>query len=321
MQISMHEPGIRHAVIALSALYENYEHPQKADKTSSKFAIQHYGRAIQRIIKVDTSRPSQAADAVLIACILFTAFECLQGRYKSAVTHVASGINTFAEGQAQPATRKHGYVSGDIIRTMFLRLETQALELDDNGLETAPKTFYIWRTIALPPTFQTIEEARVSVDICLNRLLHLFKKATDSMLATEVVPSTETIRAIEVEYAQIDQYYRDFSDKLDLAKSPPSDPGVLLLEISRALVRILLELDFSRGEMLFDHFHDKVIYWSSEPTRTTHCRIGALPKFPSSGPPPRNSSAVCRSPRSYLSFGRYVRNTKRADLIPRFRSV
>lgn len=79
-QAVYHEPAIKHAVIALSALHERF---QSSDAVIYKsvwchsdgvFALQQYNQAIRLLTKPDKGR-RPPVDVCLIACILFACFE------------------------------------------------------------------------------------------------------------------------------------------------------------------------------------------------------------------------------------------------------
>ena len=79
-QAVYHEPAIKHAVIALSALHERF---QSSDPVIYKsvwkhshgvFALQQYNQAINLLIKPGNGK-HPPVDVCLIACILFACFE------------------------------------------------------------------------------------------------------------------------------------------------------------------------------------------------------------------------------------------------------
>ena len=80
LRATHHQPAIRHAVLALGSLHERFEAGDKSvltpiwDQGEGGFALQHYNRAIQHLIK-PASKSQQAVDVCLIACMLFACFE------------------------------------------------------------------------------------------------------------------------------------------------------------------------------------------------------------------------------------------------------
>jgi hypothetical protein len=83
LQATHHEPSIRHAAVALGALHERFETSAKANfslklndsKTLDLFAVQQYSKAIKQLLDPKESQRKQAADVVLMTCVLFIYFE------------------------------------------------------------------------------------------------------------------------------------------------------------------------------------------------------------------------------------------------------
>lgn len=73
LQTTHHEPAIKHAVIALGALHENYNNGVR--KGESAFAIQQYTKAIGSLVKPIQEKGILAVDVALITCVLFVCFE------------------------------------------------------------------------------------------------------------------------------------------------------------------------------------------------------------------------------------------------------
>ncbi|KID72971.1 Aspercryptin biosynthesis cluster-specific transcription regulator [Metarhizium brunneum] len=92
------EPATRHAVLAISWLYENFgdggaeETRQGGRPGADDFAIQHYNAAISHLIGPQTSCPADI-NTVLLVCILFTCIEFLRGDTESAISHSQHGIS------------------------------------------------------------------------------------------------------------------------------------------------------------------------------------------------------------------------------------
>ncbi|KAG9235338.1 hypothetical protein BJ875DRAFT_483351 [Amylocarpus encephaloides] len=96
IQISMSEPCVRNAVIALGALHEYFNNGTlpvvyQKDPSSYLFALKQNTRAIGNLaqfLATDTPR----MDLALTACILFVCFDSFHGKYQSAVIHLRSGL-------------------------------------------------------------------------------------------------------------------------------------------------------------------------------------------------------------------------------------
>ena len=85
LQATHHEPGIRHAAVALGCLHERFESGALESSTSLEsvdeggFALQQYMKAISFLVKPSREEGKQAAhDVALMTCVLFVCFEVSQ---------------------------------------------------------------------------------------------------------------------------------------------------------------------------------------------------------------------------------------------------
>ena len=88
MQLSHHEPAVRHAVVAVSSLYEQFQDVAKTPTLAptNLVAVRHYNAAIKEL------RLARDETLVLVVCALFICVESLQGNHHSAIEHCRSGI-------------------------------------------------------------------------------------------------------------------------------------------------------------------------------------------------------------------------------------
>lgn len=79
LQAAHQSPPIRHAIVAVGALYEQYEAAESTSLrrgiTPDAFALHHYIKAIKSLIEPISKQGHQAADVALVTCILFVSFE------------------------------------------------------------------------------------------------------------------------------------------------------------------------------------------------------------------------------------------------------
>lgn len=88
MQLSHREPAVRHALLAISSLYERFQDMAKtpALAPTDLFAVRQYNAAIKEL------RSARDETVVLVVCALFICVEFLQGNHQAAVEHCRSGI-------------------------------------------------------------------------------------------------------------------------------------------------------------------------------------------------------------------------------------
>ncbi len=83
VQASYVEPSIRHAVVAIAAIHQDFneKHLEDGKEDDSKlqaFAFRQYTKAISHLHQLMSTR-TQELDMTLISCILFICIDCLLG--------------------------------------------------------------------------------------------------------------------------------------------------------------------------------------------------------------------------------------------------
>jgi len=105
LQASKTEPSIRHAVIAIGAIHqdfisrhENYSHSQ--DHLIKSFGFHQYTIAISHLHKLMATE-TQRLDITLMCCILFICFDCISGNHDSAIIHLKAGLKILEDIKEQ----------------------------------------------------------------------------------------------------------------------------------------------------------------------------------------------------------------------------
>jgi hypothetical protein len=95
LQFSMNEPAIRHAMIAVSAMYEDEslvgQSPCAGTEAHQVFALQSYNKAIHSLLQTAEANPDSVRIPVM-AAIIFICLEFLRGNVDAAITHIESGV-------------------------------------------------------------------------------------------------------------------------------------------------------------------------------------------------------------------------------------
>lgn len=88
MQFGHFEPTVRHAILAISSLYEDFSRGSRITRQicGSSFAIGHYNLAVRR------AKSAGNEQLILLLCVLFVCIEYLQGDIDAALQHVRYGI-------------------------------------------------------------------------------------------------------------------------------------------------------------------------------------------------------------------------------------
>lgn len=103
LQFSHFEPAVRHAVLAISSLYEDFSRGSRITRQicASSFAISHYNAAVRR------TRAIGSEQVVLLLCVLFVCVEYLQGDIDAALQHSRFGIRILNNSTCPAWVRYH----------------------------------------------------------------------------------------------------------------------------------------------------------------------------------------------------------------------
>jgi hypothetical protein len=266
LQTAQHEPAIRHAITALGSLHEHFESAEDVQATNSDFALQQYGKAMQCVVKAPAPFAGLSTDVALISCLLFTAFESLQGHYRTALTHVNGGLRVLAEREASGSAQRASYIPKELLKSLFTRFDTQALEIGDVAFRPWLKVEHDTE-LTIPSAFSTLEEAERVFHQYFNILMHFLQSAEVTDKEGSLMPDN-ILQSLAAQHSNHVKEYHDWCNAFDnyLALHPttsnstgsllPSQPhpGVLLLQIWRIVVKIMLHIDLSVGELAFDNF-------------------------------------------------------------------
>ncbi|KAK0123739.1 hypothetical protein ONS95_008746 [Cadophora gregata] len=145
LQESHSEASIRHAVVALGALYKTLEKASESPPGSPdngnfdtapkhyNFALQQYGKALTRLRESLENRETRSERTILISIVLFTCFQSFTGDHKAAISQIQHGLGLLEERRhdsKQPLIRRKDDVVEDELVQMFTRLAIQAKSYD-----------------------------------------------------------------------------------------------------------------------------------------------------------------------------------------------
>lgn len=120
MPMSVNQPVVRHAVVALGAL-------SRSGKDRSAYGVRRYGLAMQSLQNEIAHEGRAAHHLALVACILFVAIEFVQEGWRQAHFHLNGGLSIVKEIQEQPPTRQSIPSKSDIaaLEELFGRMDNQ----------------------------------------------------------------------------------------------------------------------------------------------------------------------------------------------------
>jgi hypothetical protein len=127
LQFSLNEPAVRHAMIAVSAMYEEESligySPCAGTEAHQAFVLQSYNKAIHSLIQASSANPESVRLPVMVA-IIFVCLEFLRGNVDAAITHIESGVkilHAWRKRQGNPQNSQNPV--GLSAETMFIEQE------------------------------------------------------------------------------------------------------------------------------------------------------------------------------------------------------
>jgi hypothetical protein len=188
-QASLVAPSIRHAMIAIGAVHQDFiaRHENAGncfDVSLKAFAIRHYTKAISYLHQLVSNR-TQQLDITLISCILFIVFDCLIGHHTSALIHLKAGLKILEDikqqnvqdGPSAQSTSSHEWERE--FTPILLGLGVQAASFinprDRKDRASLWESLKAVRIPTHPLTFHSLDEARhalesIAVDIMGDRI-------------------------------------------------------------------------------------------------------------------------------------------------------
>ncbi|KFY51578.1 hypothetical protein V497_09027 [Pseudogymnoascus sp. VKM F-4516 (FW-969)] len=184
LQASVAEPSLRHAVIAIAALHEEFTTKHLGGvslghkNAESIFAVKQYMKAISHLRRSLSAR-KQAPLTALMSCLLFVCFDYLRGNFDSAMLHLQSGLEIFGDLRGQG--EEDGDIAEQSIAPLFMRLTAQSILYIDtrnafDQRQFAKQLMHIRLSgpSDIPETFGSLEEARSALNIATNGLFRVF---------------------------------------------------------------------------------------------------------------------------------------------------
>lgn len=178
---SAQKPSLRHALIALGALHEDFSRQRLVPSTPSEdqkaqFALNQYAKAMGALRRSLSSGKEEPLTA-LMSCILFVCFDSLRGWFESAMVHLQSGLRIL-RGMRRLSTGNH--IIEDNIAPLFTRLSLQSIIYVETG-STHDKTVFArqlmhvsGKEIVISEEFESLEEARNALDQAADGLFRAF---------------------------------------------------------------------------------------------------------------------------------------------------
>ncbi|KAH8647323.1 hypothetical protein BX600DRAFT_152845 [Xylariales sp. PMI_506] len=189
LQLSSSEPAVRHAVIALSSLYEGFSVQGQAGTELQRngFALRHYNTAIQHV------RAASDESVTMVTCLIFVCLEVIQRNREQAITHSEHGLKLM---QTIPAT-KTSLIS--TVKPMLRRM--RIMPLIYGTLDLLPD---LSPEIIIPDYIKSIDEAEGFLEDLYIETFTLVRRMDDyryGKLVGNPVDSELLLSAVQIRYS------------------------------------------------------------------------------------------------------------------------
>ena len=258
-----HEPAIKHAIFALSALYKSAisskTHKVNLDDEHVNFALVKQSQAISSLRKTLSSGQPQMRLA-LVASLLFSCFESFHGDWETATQQVYSGLNILkrlSEEESRHATNDLADIDLEVGLTLR-RLELQILSFlaMNPMLEHAFNDLVVEDIILnMPNQFTTFNEAfTAATDLAVSVLRHSRTAARcgdDSGPRELVAQQQQSLQGL------MDQWNKAYEPIFQEACQNTVSReylGVIQLRICIWKCEIMIATSMSNTEVVFDSF-------------------------------------------------------------------
>ncbi|KAK7177803.1 Transcriptional regulatory protein moc3-like protein 4 [Paraphaeosphaeria sporulosa] len=272
LQVSEAEPPVRHAILALSALYEAGETSQLLNPPSSNHRYNY-------LMRMNTNGP--LLDVVLIPCLIFTWIEFLRNDIDVALTHLHSGLRFLCEHRERSGSRMVVMHVAPILGRVLIQATLH---------RSTSIVFDYYATMGHDPgsrslNFVTLREARCDLDGKISsvlRFLRLTKCAGSAQLrhGCGVFPDLPCPKCMhQAHIRDFDRWKEAFESlraRLDISALTSNEIQALhQLELSYLLMSNTLRTLFATTPMVFDKYNDtyaRVLYLSRQMLRSQMLR-------------------------------------------------
>ncbi|PWY96242.1 hypothetical protein BO94DRAFT_580105 [Aspergillus sclerotioniger CBS 115572] len=262
------DPIIHSVAIAVGCMHRSFTFPSTGGDNGSQFALRYYNKAIRELVLGGWHNSVRTSNTVLMACVLFFCCESLQGRYKAALQHAASGLRIIQQQQAlSHASPKRAPAA---IGRLFHTLESQILEIEGPvtigaDILSSEDTYTARDMIRTTANSDGIQH---SFEILYNKLMRLdaIAEILEAPLKDGMPQNTPPASMLESELMKIrldmqgwmirfDQWNAMvFGNQQHSPKTSTTYDSIMILNTWRVLISMYLRMDWPPSEMCWDRF-------------------------------------------------------------------
>ncbi|KAI0401664.1 hypothetical protein F4802DRAFT_579363 [Xylaria palmicola] len=243
-QLAIREPSTRHAVLAISSLYERFDPIARISPFSDDgiVAIRHYNKALRQVATAN----NLDADTALLTSILFTCIEFLRGNTVAAIEHCRHGTHILrSTGQVSPETSAVLHHLS-IFPFFFGATLTDFPPL--RNLENRPRDML------------NLADAMEQLDCIMSNSVRLLRAFDSCRLgATDGAGTLSSLTMLQAELCRgLDTWHAGFTALIKgLRPSTENYSVIRLLEIRWHVCHIWVNIASEQDEMSCDRFQDQ----------------------------------------------------------------
>ncbi|PYH98444.1 C6 zinc finger domain protein [Aspergillus ellipticus CBS 707.79] len=254
LQMSQADPAVYHAVIAVSAIHQDFERQgmplprEDLGNTWHRFALEQSSRSFALLNARRASQDPRLREVTLVCCLLFVTLELIRGQYDDAFRHLHCGLDILKELNAQdqlvPKATGPQLVEQSLVEA-FAHLDMQSIQFGVRGprlLIGEQASHYLSK--GQVSSFRTLPEARRALDHLLADVLQFSSQspcATGRQIASDYEALYRKQRSL---CGQVDSYAQRFNMFRKEAYSRLSrkeQRGVDVIHLHQRTATLLLE--------------------------------------------------------------------------------
>ncbi|KAJ5371766.1 hypothetical protein N7517_003772 [Penicillium concentricum] len=265
-QLSYREPTVRHAVAAVSAMYEQHTNPSADGRGSDLFALQQYNKAIQKFRDHLANPKEFKYDLLLVTCLLFICVEMLRSNNVRVLDHIQGGIHILLNQQKLVSPKRRDGIDHELSQ-LFYRLNIQLPLFGRPVISFDPQPKKQTSAPRQAIKFENISQARESLTSITNRGLAFSRSAFSHSLSQspslERTAPPDQIREQQLKQQwQLEQECYDWYTAFELMMEKPAkkigllDPrATLVLKINYNTSLVWLLCCTARHECIYDEYN------------------------------------------------------------------
>ncbi|OOF91130.1 hypothetical protein ASPCADRAFT_211411 [Aspergillus carbonarius ITEM 5010] len=258
LQMSHQYPALWHAMTAVAGAHRDFMTDRtpttvsrSQDSVEVRFILRQWNTSIQSLQELLSGKVLTKLDRLVIlsVCLLFATLASLQGRQWQAFVHINSGLKLLHQWNLADIA---GYQSDkdldlNMLFVLFSQLDSQARPYRLNNLQWTDKQLILPSSTA---PFQSLLEACLELEVHFSNMMQLFSNASLYIHG----PNPETQSEIQNCINDFAGWDNKLTQLLATTLQPENRKALNILYIRRALARIALTMDLSKGELAHDEF-------------------------------------------------------------------